>query len=143
LGEILIKNVEEQKIHFDYMLPVFMLPVFIPSFFALVVMVYFRARFEYPQVPPNNCLKAEAGSPVVTREIAGTLQFTSGMFIVKDAQNHITALTRCGKVACLGPYHELKNRMLKEPPIRAIFCGKTLVSVMFDDGYSPNYLERR
>jgi len=135
-----VKKVEEQKIPFVYMLP-----VFIPFFFALVVMVYVKARVQYPLVPLNDCLKAEGKSPVATREIAGTLQFTSGMFIVKDAQNHITALTRCGKVACSGPYHELKNRMLKEP-ILATFCGKAPVSVKFDDGstiYSPNYLERR
>ena len=135
-----MKNVEEQKIPFVYMLP-----VFIPFLFALVVVGYFEARFQYPQLPLNDCIKAEAGSPVVTREITGTLQFTSGMFIVKDAQNHITALTRCGKVACSGPYQELKNRMLKEP-IRATFCGKALVSVKFDDGstiYSPNHLEHR
>ena len=135
-----MKNAEQQKIPFVYMLP-----VFIPFLFIIVVMGYVKAKFEYPLVPPNDCLKAEAGKPVATREIAGTLQFTSGMFIVKDVQNHITALTRCGKVACVGPHHELKNKTLKES-IRATFCGKTLISVKFDDGstiYSPERLEHR
>lgn len=135
-----MKNVDQQKIPFVYMLP-----VYIPFLFAIGVMMYAKAKFEYPTVPPNDCLKAESAKQVEIREIAGTLQFTSGMFIIKDAQNHITALTRCGKVACSGPYHELENRMLKEP-ILATFCRKTLISVMFEDGstiYSPNYLERR
>jgi hypothetical protein len=117
----------------------------IPFAFAILMLLIGKAMYENPHPANGDCMLDSVGDRIVSRLINGTLELTSGIFVVKDEQNRITALARCGKQFCSGPYHELKGKALKES-IKVYFCGKVLMWIEFPSGstiYPPSAPERR
>ncbi|MBK4737329.1 hypothetical protein [Noviherbaspirillum pedocola] len=119
--------------------------IIVPFAFGILMLVLARAKYENPYSEIANCQLSETGERIASKQVIGTLELTSGIFVVKDEHNRLTALARCGKYYCSGPYHELEEKRLREQ-IKVSFCGKALMQIDFADDstiYPPLASERR
>jgi hypothetical protein len=118
--------------------------VFLPFAFVFVVMLYAKFSVMVPKSPSSTCLRTQSGVKILSKTFAGTLEYKSGSYVVKEENHHLTLLAKCGQISCRGPYHALRTRPLHQPIVVA-FCGNELMSVMFADGnvlYPPSKPER-
>jgi hypothetical protein len=119
--------------------------VFLPFAFVLVIMLYVKIAMIDPKAPSSTCTRTQWGQQILSKSLAGTLEYTSGLYVVKEENNRLTLLAKCGRDSCLGPFHELRVKPLHQQ-IFVSFCGNELMSVVFTDGdavYAPSKPERR
>lgn len=119
--------------------------VFLPFSFVLAMMLYVKIAMIDPRAPSSTCTRTQWGQQILSKSLSGTLEHTSGLYVVKEENNHLTLLAKCGRDSCLGPFHELKEKLLHQQ-ILVAFCGNELMSVVFTDGdavYPPSEPERR
>jgi hypothetical protein len=119
--------------------------VFLPFAFVLMMMFYAKIAMINPKAPSSTCARTEGGQQILSKRLAGTLELTSGLYVIKDKHNRLTLLAKCGRNSCLGPFQELSVKPLHQQ-ILVSFCGNELMFVAFTDGdtvYPPSKPERR
>ena len=107
--------------------------VFLPFTFAMVMMLYAKFSMIDPKAPSSTCIRTQWGQQIVSKRLEGTLESTSGLFVIKEDNNHLALLAKCGRNSCVGPFHELKAKPLHQR-ISVSFCGNEMMSVVFADG---------
>lgn len=109
--------------------------VFLPFAFVSVMMLYAKFSVMVPKPPSSTCTRTQSGQKILSKMVAGTLEYTSGLYVIKEENHHLTLLAKCGQTSCRGPYHELRTRPLHQS-ILVAFCGNGLMSVLFADGHA-------